>query len=324
MYDRIAVPLDGSHVLENDVFSSAPHPVARGRPRGPGRPGTLRRHGSRGGCVWSRRRSRRRTKPARPLCTPEDEIRVELTALAREFPPKAISSATRIIDQTVTDRWLIELAHQRLDRLTNHANRHRRRTSVIMALSYVAVIAMTAGALTQDRFWALTVVVAVASASAVHAADRCGVFTGARLLATLAAQQQSSRGRHEHSSVPRPSTIHFVPNAFQLREIRTWCLTNLAGVAALTSLSVVMRHTGASGRTERRRRRSQGRDPRCPPPAARDRAIVSRRTTSVSHGSSRSRSAQQVVAVAMTLDSVESSEHTSSRPRSAGRSVVRK
>ena len=45
------------------------------------------------------------------------EVHVELTKLATEFGPSAISSASRIIDDEIDDRWLVELAHDRLVRV---------------------------------------------------------------------------------------------------------------------------------------------------------------------------------------------------------------
>ena len=93
--------------------------------------------------------SLRRTRLLGPGSGLTDDEHVELTTLAAEFGPSAISSARRIIDDEVDDRWLVELAHQRLDRVANPAAEHRRRTTVIIGLFCLACVATIAWALTR-------------------------------------------------------------------------------------------------------------------------------------------------------------------------------
>ena len=170
----------------------------------------------------------------------DDEVRDGLMKLAVDFGPKAVSSARQIIDDEVEDRWLVELAHQRLDRVAGLAAEHRRGTIAIIGLCCLAVVAMVAGVLTQNRFWALTVVVAGAGAAAAHASDRCRAVTGSRLFATVATQRPMSRDHGTRPAVPPTSVVCPPEHPAQLRAVRAWCVTHLTGVTALVSLSTVV------------------------------------------------------------------------------------
>ena len=151
-------------------------------------------------------------------------VRAAMVAVAERLEPDAVTAAKRSVEESTRDRWLVALAHDRLDSI--EAPRRRSVRVFVGALTVGALFAAGAGSVTQHRGWAVTMVVCASAAAAMRAARAARTSVGVRVLASLATSDAAARD-------PAQPALD-VPDESTLRRIRA-CAGTHVGVLVLAA-----------------------------------------------------------------------------------------
>lgn len=133
-------------------------------------------------------------------------VRAAMLGVAVRLEPDAVTAAKRLVEESTRDRWLVALAHDRLDSIEAPGRRSVR--VFVGALMVGALFAAGAGSVTQHRGWAVTMVVCASAATAMRAARAARMSVGVRVLASLATSDAAARDHvRPVLDVPDESTV---------------------------------------------------------------------------------------------------------------------
>jgi len=111
-------------------------------------------------------------------------VRAATVSVAERCGPEAVTAAKGLVEESTRDRWLVALAHDRLDCIVVRG--HGSSRMFVGVLMVGAVFAAGVGGVTQHRGWSVTMVVAASVAVGLRAASAARTSVGGRVLASLA------------------------------------------------------------------------------------------------------------------------------------------